>query len=204
MKRIAIVPIILLLIFLTGCGLVKTKVHTISVTPSINYNHPVYKTIIIPMEIDKVRQQIVNAAKAEGFEKVVINGDTIHAKGLKVSYSAKTGKLQTLGAGAAGAAIGALLPAMGGIAVISMPLIAVTSIGSMALSQLDYGKTSFIRSSNGVAQLRTVKGGTQVRLNFVRIFYESKDRKEYYAERVEEINDAEIYNFAFKRLQDKL
>jgi hypothetical protein len=205
MKKIYLLASIAsLLTFVTGCSLLpfgddeKPKIHTISIAAKIEHNHPDYKTIIVPMKISKVRTQIFNVAKAEGFEKVVMYRNTIHAEGLKVAYNANTDQLTMLTAGAAGGMVGAILPVMGGVAALSMPLVALSAIGAMLSSKTE---DSFIKSSNAIAKLKTVSGGTEVKLNFVRIIYKENDRDEYYVSRVEAVDERNIYESAFKKLQ---
>jgi len=159
---------------------------------------------------------MVQIAKEEGFDEIIVFGDTITVKGRRViidengliNYAGKTVGVATMGMAAW---IGLLGLGFSGGSLAVLPSIAVhiapaVLIGG-GLHEASDNKT--MTSVNGVAKLSSIDSGTatEIKLNFVKLFYAKKFSlnpfadDEFFVNGVEAVDNPEIYSFAFKRFQ---
>lgn len=206
-----------LLIFtllLSSCATFQEKpLQTLETLPTITANHVDFKTFVIRQPIEVVTAVMVQTAKEEGFDEIIVFDDTITVKGRRViidengliNYAGKTAGVATVGMAAW---IGLLGFGFGGGSLAVLPSIAAHIAPAVLLGGgLSDNKT--MTSVNGVAKLSSIDSGTatEIKLNFVKLLYDKKfslnpfASDEFFVNGVEIVDDPKIYSFAFKRFQ---
>jgi len=208
-------------ILISGCGPIKEPVKPFYEYPTINSQHPEYKTIVAPLSVDEVKSKIVMIAKQEKFKDVIVTGNTILLKGKHREISSGRSANPVL-AGLAGGTTGMVL----GGPVIGGGLAAVGALAGVLLKDVDNAREGDKAvSANGIAKLTGLGKKTKIQLNFNRGYYQyreksfstqfreatsnpfslsSPSRGGYRLNRVEEINDPDIYRFAFEKLYQNI
>jgi hypothetical protein len=209
-----------LLIFtllLSSCATFQEKpLQTLETLPTITANHVDFKTFVIRQPIEVVTAVMVQTAKEEGFDEIIVFDDTITVKGRRViidengliNYAGKTAGVATVGMAAW---IGLLGFGFGGGSLAVLPSIAAHIAPAVLLGGGLYGASDnkTMTSVNGVAKLSSIDSGTatEIKLNFVKLLYDKKfslnpfASDEFFVNGVEIVDDPKIYSFAFKRFQ---
>ena len=209
--------LLIITMLLAGCTTFQEKtLQTFEALPAITANHADFKTFIVRQPIEVVIAVMVQTAKEEGFDEIIAFGDTITVKGRRVvidengliNYAGKA-----VGAATSGMAvwIGLLAFGFGGGSLAVLPSLAVHITPPLLLGAGLYGGSDkkIMTSVNGVAKLKSIDAGTatEVKLNFVKLFYAKKFSlnpfadDEFFVNGVEDVDNPEIYSFAFKRFQ---
>lgn len=204
-------------ILLASCATFQEKpLQTFETLPTISVNHTDFKTFIVRQPIEVVMTAMVQTAKEEGFDEIIAFDDTITVKGRRIiidengliNYAGKA-----VGAATSGMAvwIGLLAFGFGGGSLAVLPSLAVHITPPLLLGAGLYGVSDkkIMTSVNGIAKLSSVDSGTatEIKLNFVKLFYAKKFSlnpfadDEFFVNGVEDVDNPEIYSFAFKRFQ---
>ncbi len=159
---------------------------------------------------------VVQTAKEEGFDEIIVFDGTITVKGRRViidengliNYAGKTAGVATVGMAAW---IGLLGFGFSGGSLAALPSIAAHIAPAVLLGGGLYGASDnkTMTSVNGVAKLSSIDSGTatEIKLNFVKLLYDKKfslnpfASDEFFVNGVEIVDDPKIYSFAFKRFQ---
>ena len=207
---------LIIAMLLASCETFQEKsLQVFETLPTITANHADFKTFIVRQPIEVVMPVMVQIAKEEGFDEVIVFGDTITVKGGRViidengliNYAGNTVGVATVGMAAW---IGLLGFGFSGDSLAVLPSIAVHIAPAMLIGGGLYGVSDnkTMTSVNGVAKLSSIdSGATEVKLNFVKLFYAKKlslnpfSDDEFFVNGVEVVDNPEIYSFAFKRFQ---
>jgi|GEM_PF-1834211 len=209
-----------LLIFtllLSSCATFQEKpLQTFETLPTITANHADFKIFVIRQPIEVVTAMVVQTAKEEGFDEIIVFDGTITVKGRRViidengliNYAGKTAGVATVGMAAW---IGLLGFGFSGGSLAALPSIAAHIAPAVLLGGGLYGASDnkTMTSVNGVAKLSSIDSGTatEIKLNFVKLLYDKKfslnpfASDEFFVNGVEIVDDPKIYSFAFKRFQ---
>ncbi|MDP6189494.1 MAG: hypothetical protein QF872_01655 [Gammaproteobacteria bacterium] len=199
---------ILAIITLAACSNTTTQTQHLPISldgvPSISsHGFPSYKTATIPAPFEIVKTAILKSAKNEGFDRIetidkytIIVGGRVNAEDSQEERNAKA--LAT---------------------VVTVPLVVLMLAAGVAPSfDTDQTETPLYQSAiYGRAKLRDLGANTEVSLNFNRVLYKrtredfrfsdlltaasGKDLWEYKPDVIDQIDEPEIYEYAFKRLQ---